>query len=37
MNLRACCRTQSGVGVGAGEEASSSLGLDVVVEELATP
>jgi hypothetical protein len=37
MNLRALCRTRSGVGVGIGEEGSGDLGLDVVDEELATP
>jgi hypothetical protein len=37
MNLRACCRTRSGVSAGAGEEGSGDLGLDVVNEELTTP
>jgi hypothetical protein len=37
MNLRACCRIRSGVGVGIGEEGFDGLGLNVVDEELATP
>jgi hypothetical protein len=37
MNLRACCRTRSGVGTDVGEEGFDGLGLDVVDEELAMP